>query len=162
MAITTTGTNNVEINGKIGSANTLDGVSVTAGADIGIVAPTKIVDFGGGAGINISDSQPLNNISRLVITNGVTVTINGNINLTEGSEVVLQPYSTLNIGGVSFTAGNETITYIHSTVSISSTNNSCRIDDLFYDHNDDDHDPSGVGMMVMGDENLPLVDVTCC
>ena len=97
-----------------------------------------------------------------MITNGVTITIDENINLTEGPEIVLQPHSTLNIGGVSFTAGDETITYRHSTVIISSTNNSCRIDDLFGDHNDDDYDPSGVGMMVMGDESLPLVDAVGC
>lgn len=162
MAITTTGTNNVEINGKIGSANALDGVSVTAGADVGIVAPAKIVDFSGGVGINIPDTQPLNNLSRIVITNGTSLTINGNIQLTEGSEIVLEPHSTLNIGGLSFTTDNETITYRHSTVNISSTNNSCRIDDLFGDYNDDDHDPSGVGMMVMGDESLPLVDAIGC
>lgn len=156
MAITTTGTNNIEINGKIGSANTLDGVSITAGADIGTVTQTKIIGLDGGDGINIPDSQLLNN-NRLVITNGETLTINGNINLTEGSEIVLQAHSTLNIGGVSFTAGDEAITF-----SLPSTHESCRIDDLFYDHNDDDYDPSGVGMMVMGDESLPLVDAVGC
>ena len=97
-----------------------------------------------------------------MITNGATVTINGNFGLSEGSEIVIEPGATLNVYGLSFTAGDETITYRHSTVNISSINNSCRIDDLFGDHNDDDHDPSDVGMMVMGDESLSLVDAACC
>ena len=84
------------------------------------------------------------------------------IQLTEGSEIVIRPGATLNIYGMSFTAGDETITYTHSSINKDQVYGSCKIDDLLSDHNDDDHDPSGVGIMVMGDEALPLVDAIGC
>ena len=165
MAITSAG--DAKVNGTIGTGNALDGVSINGNASTISLNPDGGAGAGGGAGgadadgINFGDN-PQNNIDRLVITNGATVTINGNLGLTEGAEIVIEPHSTLNIGGVSFTAGYEPITYIHSNVNTYQVYGSCRIDDLFGDHNDDDYDPSGVGMMVMGDESLPLVDAIGC
>ncbi len=160
MAITSTG--DAKVNGTIGTGNAVDGISINGNASTISLNPGGGAGIGGGAGadadgINFGDN-PQNNITRLVITNGASVTINGNFGLSEGAEIVIEPGATLNVYGLSFTAGDETITYRHST----SINNSCRIDDLFDDHNDDDHDPSGVGMMVMGDESLSLVDAACC
>ncbi len=93
-----------------------------------------------------------------MIPSGKTVSFNGNLELVEGAEIIIQPYSTLNIGGFSFKAGDEAITYTHSSVNKYQMYDSCKIDDLLGDHNDDDHDSSGFGIAVMGDEALPLVD----
>lgn len=168
MAITST--EDAKVNGTIGTGNAVDGISINGNASTISLNPGGgaggDAGVGGGAGadadgINFGDN-PQNNIDRLVITNGATVTINGNLGLAEGSEIVIEPHLTLNIGGLSFTAGNEPITYIYPNVNTYQVYGSCRIDDLFGNHNDDDHDPSGVGMMVMGDEALPLVDAISC
>lgn len=109
MAITSTG--DAKVNGTIGTGNAVDGISINGNASTISLNPGggAGVGTGGGAGadadgINFGDN-PQNNIARLVITNGATVTINGNLGLTEGSEIVIEPHSTLNIGGFSFTAG---------------------------------------------------------
>ncbi|MEM6338663.1 MAG: hypothetical protein AAF673_01895 [Pseudomonadota bacterium] len=159
MAITSTG--NTKVNGSIGTGNAIDGVSINGNnSNINLNSGGGIARAGtDGVGTNFGDNAQ-NNLPELVIANGTTVvTINGDIKLIEGSKIVIAPHSTLNIGGFSFTAGDEAITYIHSSIS---TYQSCRIDNLFGDHNDDDYDPSGVGMTVMGNEALPLVDAACC
>lgn len=173
MAITSTG--NTKISGTIGSGNALDGVSINGNAstislnDSDSVVGSAIGSVGADTIRATLEYNLQNNINRIVIPSGKTVSFNGNLELVEGAGIIIQPYSTLNIGGFSFKAGDEAITYTHSTITYthSSVNKyqmygSCKIDDLLGDHNDDDHDSSGFGMMVMGDEALPLVDAIGC
>lgn len=167
MAITLTGS--TKISGTVGSGNALDEVSINGNAStISLNASDSVVgsaigSVGAGTIRTTLEYNLQNNINRIVILSGATVSFNGNLELVEGTEIIMQPYSTLNIGGFSFKAGDEeitythsTITYIHSSVSKYQMYDSCKIDDLLGDHNDDDHDSSGFGMMVMGDGALLL------
>ena len=77
--------------------------------------------------------------------------------MKEEAEIELSPHSTLNIDGASLSAGNRTIIYRHSSIPY----DTCRIEDMIY-HRNDDNDPSGTGIMVMGDECPHLVNAVGC
>ena len=177
----------LEVNGKIDSAgvsavNTgnLNGNASTISlggnaADFGTANLTvnEAVDFGiknlNGNASTISFSNA-NSQAKITVLTGISATISGNISLENGIQLELMPHSTIRIAanGVTFSTGAETLTYTHSgSISISSSSrnnpltyeNTCRegntLADYYY-HNDDT-DPSGVGMLVMGN-SLNLVD----
>jgi len=109
-----------------------------------------------------------NSLTRITVPNGTSATISGNISLENGIHLELMPYSTLRIAanGTTFSAGAETFIYTHSgSINIISRNNplsyknTCREENTLadYDYYNDDTDPSGVGMLVIGNASN-LVD----
>lgn len=186
MAIThKAGNATLEVNGRIDSAGanavntgnlSCNASTISLGgnaADFGTANLTanEAVDFGtenlNGNASTISFNNA-NSLTRITVPNGTSATISGNISLENGIQLELMPYSTLRIAanGATFSAGAETFIYTHSgSINIISRNNplsyenTCRegntLADYYY-HNDD-IDPSGVGMLVMGN-SLSLVD----
>ncbi|MDP5110115.1 MAG: hypothetical protein NWP47_01850 [Rickettsiaceae bacterium] len=131
----------------------------------------KAVDFGienlNGNASTISFSNA-NSQAKITVLTGISATISGNISLENGIKLELMPHSTIRIAanGVTFSAGDEPFIYTHSgSISISSGNNppsyknTCREENTLadYDYYNDDTDPSGVGMLVIGNASN-LVD----
>jgi hypothetical protein len=142
-------------------------------ADFGTANLTanEAVDFGtenlNGNASTISFNNA-NSLTRITVPNGTSATISGNISLENGIQLELMPHSTIRIAanGVTFSTGAETVIYTHSGgISISSRNNpltyenTCREGNTLadYHYHNDDTDPSGVGMLVIGN-SLNLVD----
>jgi hypothetical protein len=81
-----------------------------------------------------------------------------------GVRIIIEPNATINVGDFSFTSGNAQVEYTFDGNIEVPKLKSCRVESLLhknlddYDYHDDDTDPSGVGILVMGDYSSNLVE----
>jgi hypothetical protein len=176
--ISTAGNASLEVNGKIdftgvfntgnlnGNASTIIFGSNAVDFGAANLTANKAFDFGienlNGNAATISGNNA-NSLTEITVSTGASLTINGSISLKNGTQIILMPHSTIiAANGVTFSTGAETVIYTHSDSSRNnplSYKNTCREENTLadYDYYNDDTDPSGVGMLVIGNTSN-LVD----